>query len=277
MSMRLTSRLLVLAMFLVLATPAWAQYTIDGATQNDAGGWDIPGTCFDDSGRLTRTDCRSLIKSRAGDPDTGGVDNETDCETAGFDWSDGPDCTNYWYNERERSPRGACDVATCDVGVTDLCTGPASRVGDACTEDADCGPGECTAPASSVGDDCDVDIDCDLEKDPCVNPAAHFDPDYVLAHGPGGEWDTDICRGAWGWSKTYDRADPTYREDCLRCHNDAYYTGSRLAVETYVMTGHKNMLRPVEQGRVAVGGLRQRHLWSRTRAVRLGSRHVQWK
>ncbi|MBZ0089127.1 MAG: cytochrome c3 family protein, partial [Thermoanaerobaculia bacterium] len=54
-------------------------------------------------------------------------------------------------------------------------------------------------------------------------------------------------RGRWRWSpEAPASSSANYRDNCTRCHNQKYSTFSEWGNgETYVMTGHKNMLRPV--------------------------------
>lgn len=85
------------------------------------------------------------------------------------------------------------------------------------------------------------------DPDPCINPAAHYDADYIAEHGAPGVWDDQICRGNWQWVGTYPASSAAdYRETCLRCHNDKYYAEyPERQQDSYLMTGHKNMGRPV--------------------------------
>jgi len=175
--MRLPIRLLVmLAVSLALALPAAAYYVNDGAAQNSTGGWTVDkGYCTQTASGDTRADCRSLIVSSTYAPDPL-YDTQTECTTAGYEWTAGPNCTNYWYNTSQ---------AMCETTGT--------------------------------------------------------------GHGALGHWTTNICRGLWRWTVAPPASSAAnYRENCLRCHNDKYYAHEEIHIQdTYLMTGHKNMARPV--------------------------------
>jgi hypothetical protein len=74
-----------------------------------------------------------------------------------------------------------------------------------------------------------------------------FRADQTTCETNGGMWLTNICRGAWTWNPAPPASNaPDYRNNCTRCHNSKYMSGSAAGLgETFVMTGHKNMARPV--------------------------------
>jgi hypothetical protein len=93
------------------------------------------------------------------------------------------------------------------------------------------------------------------DPDYCEDPGAHYDADYVTEHadkGNPGIWDTDICRGKWVTLGTYGED----RDGCLHCHNDQYYAAyPERQKQDYLLTGHKNMSRPIADIASPWGGL----------------------
>jgi len=69
----------------------------------------------------------------------------------------------------------------------------------------------------------------------------------ALCEGGGGMWLNNICRGRWRWNpEAPANSAANYRDNCTRCHNQKYSNFSEWGNgDHYVMTGHKNMLRPV--------------------------------
>jgi hypothetical protein len=74
-----------------------------------------------------------------------------------------------------------------------------------------------------------------------------FRGSQTVCEANGAAWLNNVCRGRWRWNpEAPASSSANYRDNCTRCHNQKYSVFDLWGVgETYVMTGHKNMLRPV--------------------------------
>ncbi len=74
-----------------------------------------------------------------------------------------------------------------------------------------------------------------------------FRGSQAICEGSGGAWLNNVCRGRWRWNPEAPASSAyNYRDNCTRCHNQRYMNYEEAGLgETFVMTGHKNMLRPV--------------------------------
>ena len=99
---------------------------------------------------------------------------------------------------------------------------------------------ECIAPAATAGGPAEWNGSAT-----CTNYWYRANSSVCVANG--GMWLTNVCRGRWRWNPEAPASNQAnYRDNCTRCHNERYFPLSDLAVaESYVETGHKNMLRPV--------------------------------
>ena len=190
------------------AGSVWAVYSNDGAIQNASGGWDIPsGVCSED-------------------PLGGPAINKYDCQSIIF------------------SHGGWCSVTTAT----------------ACNVDGDCPPSEtCEGEALDVLYDTQALCEAagkEWRSTACDNPEYRYQSNSSSScEGNGHVWLSNVCRGLYDWSNwpmTFpsSNSDANYRNNCIRCHNSQYYPvgwhGEERGVgDTYVMTGHKNMARPV--------------------------------
>lgn len=214
----------------LVAGAAWAviptqpgAFSNDGARQNEAGGWSIPyDACTLDTAEL-------------------GALDETACLAAGWNWD--PEAltgSNCYYNRPECNARiffgtnrsGGANIVDAALDSQTEC--------EAALPKLEWRSGSGGASSSSTGA-CD---DGESRNESSCESAGH-------------QWYSPACRGLFEWdSSLVDYTDATLANyyDCSRCHNTRHYPkpkpghdyhgGERSVAETYVMTGHKNMVRP---------------------------------
>ena len=196
---------------------AAVQYLNDGAMQNASGGWDLPdkGMCYPDNSITTRSECVAT-QFTATYPDS------TTCVAALGSWVTAADSRQTF---------------NCIDGTKTLAT---------CVDDAP----SATWPAG---------IDRKWTNGVCALTMKGYDRNKVVCANQGGTYTLadGMCIGAWIMpnAESYTPPllnrtgfNPSTGDQCLRCHRaDTQWNSTRIRdVDSFVMTGHKNMARKVD-------------------------------
>ncbi len=274
---RITGAALAVAVGLALwSSGAWATivYLPDRATQNTAGGWDLPlqGFCPANPAATTRPLCVAQRYPQ--------FTASAQCTAAAGSWATGL-CV-----DQTNTTQATCVAQPDHVWNPGVCAFPAATTSAACgtaggtwTDKSYCSDptkttaGTCTSPFTwTVAGVCTVPAGVDASSCTAAAPTATWtagvcalaltddDRNNVVCTQQGGTWVTytspaGTCTGSWV-ARDRNVFTPALitsngpGDGCLRCHNsETQYNGPRVRdVENYLYHGHKNMARPVTVG-----------------------------